>query len=186
MTRAFCLIVLLAAALVLQAAIVPAFLPPVLRPDVALLIGIAVLSFGSMEFGLTAMFVMGASADLLGSGRFGLLTLCYLLTAGAILVTAWRELSRGDFGVPWIACVLGTAAAHGLYCALGNLIGLGLPWGRAMSDVLSLIIAACLWGFPAVYLVSRLMFRLRIMLPEVQARWANDERVHNSKKRHAH
>jgi hypothetical protein len=186
MRQVLCLTVLLAAAVVLQAAIVPAFLPPLVRPDVALLLGIAVVSFGTLEFGLTAMFVLGVSADLLGSGRLGLLTLCYVLTAGAILITAWRDLSRGDFGVPWIACVLGTALAHGLYCLLGNLIGLGLPWSRVAGDLLSLLIAACVWGLPAVYLVSRAMFRLRVMLPEVQARWANEERVQHSKKRYGH
>ncbi|HLX64724.1 MAG TPA: hypothetical protein VKX17_25865 [Planctomycetota bacterium] len=185
MRYALYLTLVFAAAVVFQTALVPAFLPPVLRPDVCLLIGIAVLSFSTIEFGLSTIFLMGLSADLLGSGRFGLLTLCYLISAGAILLAAWRDLSRGDFGVPWIACVFGTALAHALYCLIGNLIGLGIPLPRATSEVLSLAIAACVWGLPVIYVVSRGMFRLHVMLPDVQARWTNEERMHGARKRHA-
>ena len=173
---------MLAISIVLQTAIVPAFLPPVLRPDIALLFGIAILAFSTLRTGFIAIFAMGLSADLLGSGRFGLLTLCYVLTAGAIMLAAGREFSRGDYGIPWIACAAGTGLAHLLYCLLGNLIGLNLQWGRAMGEVLSLFIAACVWGFPVIYIVSRMMFRFRVMLPEVQARWTNDDRLHGARK----
>jgi hypothetical protein len=33
------------------------------------------------------------------------------------------------------------------------------------------------WGLPVIYLVGKLMYRLRVMSPEVQARWSNDERL---------
>ena len=68
----------------------------VLRADLALLVGMTVLALSTREFGLTTLFVMGVQADLFGSARFGLLTLCYLLAAGVILlirrvVTGRRE-----------------------------------------------------------------------------------------------
>ncbi len=183
MRYVFCLIVFLLAAMVLQPALIPAFLPPVLRPDVGILIGISVLAFGTRELGLSAIFLMGVNADLLGSGRFGLLTLCYVLAAGAMQLLASRELNRGDFGAPWIACVAGTALAHGLYCAFGSVLGLAIPAGRALGETLSLGIAACVWGLPSVYLVGKVMYRLRVMSPEVQARWSNDERMEEAKAR---
>lgn len=183
MRYTFCLSMLLIASLVLQAAVIPAFLPPVLRPDIGILIGIAVLSFGSREFGLSAVFLLGLNADVLGSARFGLLTLCGLLAAGAILLVAWRELNRGDFGLAFIACVAGTALTHGLYCALGNLIGSNVAFGRAVGETMSLIVAALVWGLPCIYMTGKLMYRLRVMSPEVQARWANDERMNEAHRR---
>jgi hypothetical protein len=183
MRYAFCLAILIAACLVLQAALIPAFLPPVLRPDVCIMIGIAVLSFGSREFGLTGIFLLGINADMVGSGRFGLLTLCYLIATGAVLMTFSRELNRSDFGLPCIAGISATALAHGLYCGIGSVLGLNIGLGRAASETLSLLVAAIVWGLPCVWLTGKLMFRLRVMAPEVQARWANDERMNDAHRR---
>lgn len=185
MRHAFCLTLLIAASLILQAALIPAFLPAVLRPDVCLMIGIALLSFGSREFGLTGIFLLGLNADMVGSGRFGLLTLCYLLAAGAVLLTFSRELNRSDFGLPCIAAISATALAHGLYCGIGSVLGLGIGLGRAAGETLSLFVAAIVWSLPCIWLTGKLMFHLRVMAPEVQARWANDERMSDMNRRHA-
>src|SRR5207302_325988 len=106
-----------------------------------------------------------------------LLTLCQLLSAGAVLALASREVTRGEFLAPWLAAAGSTALAHGLYCALANVLGVGVPAGRAVAETLSLCIAACVWALPCIYLVGKWMYRLRVMSPEVQARWANEERM---------
>src|SRR4051812_22987480 len=102
MRYALCLISFLIAAALLQTAIFPAVIPAILRPDIGLLIGICALAFGVREFGLIALFTLGLQADLFGSARLGLLTLCYLLAAGIILWAAWRELTRGDLLAAWV------------------------------------------------------------------------------------
>lgn len=183
MRYALCLFILVATCLVLQAALIPAFLPPVLRPDVCILVGLAALAFGSYDFGLTTVFLLGLSADLVASGRFGLLTLCYLLAAGGVLLTLARELNRSDFGLPCIAGIAATVLAHGLYCGFGSLLGLNIGLGHAAAEMASRFVAAIVWGLPCVYLTGKLMFRLRVMAPEVQARWANDERMNDVNKR---
>lgn len=148
-----------------------------------MLIGIAVLSFGSRELGWSAIFLMGLSADLVASGRFGLLTVCYLLAAGAITLALSRELNRSDFGLPSIACVAATAMGHGLYCSFGSLLGLNIGLGRAAGETLSLTIASLVWCVPVIYVTGKLMYTLRVMSPEVQARWANDARMSDAHSR---
>ncbi|MEI6234090.1 MAG: hypothetical protein WCT04_13630 [Planctomycetota bacterium] len=179
----FCLSLLVGAALVLQAVFVPAFLPPVLRPDVCFLIGMAVLAYGSSEMGWGALFVLGLTSDLVVSGRFGLLTLCYVLAAGAMMVVLARELSRSNFGLPCAAGVAGTVIAHGLYCAFGAFLGLNIGMGRAVGEVFSHAIAAIIWCLPCIFLTGKVMYHMRVMSPEVQARWANDERMNDAHKR---
>jgi hypothetical protein len=74
MRNAICLTGILAAVVIAQMAIVPVILPPVLRPDLGIIVAVAVLAMGRRELGLTAFFVLGVQADLFGSARFGLLT----------------------------------------------------------------------------------------------------------------
>jgi hypothetical protein len=185
MRYSLCLLVLLSAAVVLQVAVLPALLPPVLRPDLGLLIGMAVLALAPREFGLITLFCMGAQADLFGSARFGLLTLCYLLAAGLILLIAWRELTRGDLLAALCGGLAGTAAAHVLYCLLGRLAGVETSWGGAAAQVFALLIAAAVWGLPCMYLCGKLMYRLRVLALPIQSRWAAAAREAEARKKKA-
>src|SRR5438552_3278128 len=142
MRYAFCLLSLLSAAVFLGTAVFPAFVPAILRPDIGLLIGMCALAFGVREFGLIALFMLGLQADLFGSARFGLLTLCYLLAAGIILWAAWRELTRGDLLAAWIGGIAGTLLAHTFYVVMGRALGLEFHTGQAAAAVLSLLLAA--------------------------------------------
>lgn len=168
---------LVAAAVVLQLAVFPAFVPPLARPDVGLLLAMAALAFAPREFGLLCVFALGLQADLFGSACFGLLTLCYLLAAGLILWVAWRELTRGDLLAAWAGGVAGTALAHLLYILLGRLCGLEVRWGQALLTLLSLVLGACVWGLLCAWLCGRFMYRLHLLSAPVRERWVADERL---------
>jgi hypothetical protein len=174
---AFGLLFFVAAAAVLQMALIPAFLPPLLRPDVGMLIGMAALAFAPREFGLLCVFALGLQADLFGSARFGLLTLCYLLAAGLVLWAAWRELTRGDLLAAWVGGIVGTAIAHTLYLLLGRLCGVPVPWGTALLTLLTLVLAACVWGLLSAWACGRFMYRLHLFSPQVRERWAMEDRL---------
>ena len=185
MRYAFCLVLFVFAAIVLQIAILPAVLPPVLRPDVGLLIGLTVLALAPREFGLLTLFSMGLQGDLFGSGRFGLLTLCYLLAAGLVLLFAWRELTRGDILAAFAGGVAGTAVAHGLYCLLGRSLGLQPGAGSPLATYFSLILAAAVWGLPCAYVCGKFMYRLRLLALPIQSRWAAEARSASGRRRKA-
>lgn len=173
----FCFVLLLMLVIVAQTAIVPAFLPPVLRPDLGIVVGMIALAFGPREYALVFLFALGFQADLFGSPRFGLLTLSYLLAAGLVLWAAWRELTRGDLLAAWIGAVAGTVLAHVLYLALADVCGLEVGWGQALPVLLSLAIAACVWALPCAYICKGCMFRLGVVAGPIRERWAAEARV---------
>lgn len=182
MRYAFCLAVLLAAVVIVQLAFIPAFLPPVLQPDLGILVAFTVLAFAPREFGLVAVFCMGVQADLFGSARFGVLTLSYLLAAGVVLLAAWRELARGDVLAPWIGGVAGTVLAHGFYVLIGRLFGLQFAWGPVLTAVTSLAIAACIWGLPVALCGGRWLTWTGCLSPAVRERWTNEARFNAARK----
>jgi hypothetical protein len=173
----FCFVTLMAAAVVLQTAVIPAWVPPVMRPDITLLIGITALAFTPREFALVLIFGLGIEADLFGSARFGLLTLCYLLSAGIVLWAAWRELTRGDLLAPWIAGVLATALAHSLYIVIGRLCGLDLTFAAGATTLTSLLLASLVWGLPVAWLAGKWMFMLGVLSPPVREKWIAEARI---------
>jgi len=177
MRYAFCLITFFVAAMLLQTSLFPALIPPMLQPDIGLLMGLCALAFGVREFGLIAIFTMGIQADLFGSARFGLLTLCYLLAAGIILWAAWRELTRGDLLAAWIGGVAATALAHGLYIGIGRVCGYDVHWGQAFAKVLAWILASVVWGLPVAWLCGKWMYGLNLMSTPVRERWAAEARL---------
>jgi hypothetical protein len=177
MRTAFCLTFLLCCAVLLQVAVLPAFLPPVLRPDLGILISIAVLAFAEREAGLLAVFALGVQADLFGSAKFGLLTLCYMLAAGIILWIAWRELTRGDILAAWVGGIAGTILAHGLYVPLGRLCGHEIPWAQATGTWVALLISACVWGLPVAWACGNLMYQMNMQSDPVRERWAAEARL---------
>ena len=172
MRSSACLIALIIAAVLFQTAIIPAVLPPVLRPDIGILIGVAILAFGERDFALISIFCLGLQADIFGSARFGLLTLCYLLAAGLILLVAWRELTRGDLVAAWFGGIAGTFVAHFLYVFIGRFCGLDLSWGQAFTTLRSLTISASIWGLPCAFVCGRFMARMNMLSSPVREKWA--------------
>jgi hypothetical protein len=177
MREAFCFVVILTGVVVMQTAAVPAYLPPVLRPDVGILAAIAVLAFGRREAALVFVFCAGFQADLFGSSRFGLLTLCYLFSSGIILLTAWRELTRGDVTAAWAGGLAGTVLAHTLYVVIGRMCGLSISSGHAAVHVASLVLAACLWGLPCAWLCGKWMRQMNVLSLQVRYKWIAAERL---------
>jgi hypothetical protein len=164
-------------AVLLQTAVIPAFVPAVVRPDAGILIAMTVLAFAPREFGLVCVFALGLQADLFGSARFGLLTMSYLLAAGLILWVAWRELNRGDLLAAWVTGIAGTVLAHGLYLLLGRICGLQVLWGKALLTLLCLTLSACVWGLLSAWMCGRVMYRLKLFSAPVRERWASDDRL---------
>ena len=179
------LVVLCGAGLALQFALLPAFAPRVLQPDLFVLMGLSALAFGSKEFGITALFIFGLAGELAGNGRVGLLPLCYLLSAAIILKLSQRELTRGDLLAAWVAGLGATLLAHVLYAPLAGLFGNKFEFGASAARLASLAVAACFWGLPVAYLTGSLMYKFQIMSPQVRARWSNNERTHEARKRQA-
>jgi len=177
MRTAFFLGGLVVVAATLQAAVIPGLLPPVLRPDVCVLLAIAALAFAPRELGLMAVFTMGLVADLFSSGRFGLLTLSYMLAAGIILWTAWRELTHGDVLGAWIGGLAGTILAHTIYIFAARRCGIDLPVGQGFATILSLVIAGTVWGLPLAYFCGKTMYTLGVVSPEVREKWAKQARI---------
>ncbi|HYF52371.1 MAG TPA: hypothetical protein VEJ63_23390 [Planctomycetota bacterium] len=177
MRSAFFLSGLILIAAVLQAAVFPGLLPPVLRPDACVLLGIAVLAFAPRETGLIAVFLLGIVADLFSSGRFGLLTVCYMLSSGIILWAAWRELTRGDVLGAWIGGLAATILAHALYIFIARRCGFELPIGQGFATTLSLVIAGAVWGLPLAYSCGRVMYSFGVVSPEVREKWAAQARL---------
>jgi hypothetical protein len=177
MKYAFCLTTMLFAVVIAQLALAPLFLPPVLQPDIGMLVAMAMLAMGPREFGLVAVFTFGLQADLFGSARFGLLTLSYLLAAGVILLAAWRELARGDLLTAWVGGVAGTLLAHSFYILIGRLFGLQIAWGQASAALTSYLIAALVWGLPCALLTGRWMFWTRTLAPMIREKWLNAARM---------
>jgi rod shape-determining protein MreD len=182
MRYAFCLAVLLTAVVIAQLAFIPAFLPPVLQPDLGILVAFAVLAFGPREFGVIAVFCMGLQADLFGSARFGVLTLSYLLAAGVVLLAAWRELARGDVFAPWVGGVAGTFFAHAFYVLIAKLFGLQFAWSPVITSITSLLIAACIWGLPVAMICGRWLAWTSSLSPAVRERWTNEARFNAARK----
>ncbi|MGD0091408.1 MAG: hypothetical protein ABSE73_15935 [Planctomycetota bacterium] len=177
MRYAFGLLMLVAAAVVLQLAVLPAFVPELVRPDAGILLGMAALAFGPREFGLACVFALGVQADLFGSARFGLLTLCNLLAARLILWVAWRELTRGDLLAAWAGGIAGTFLTHLLYLLLGPLCGLQVRWGQAGLTLLALVLGACVWGLVCAWACGRFMYRLNLVSLPVREHMASDDRL---------
>lgn len=144
-------LVLLAA--VLQASFVPAVLPPGWRPDLGLLIGLSAFVFLPRGAVLYFLFALGFQADLFGSARFGMLTLCYLLAAWAVL-SFDRDLSRGGTLGAWLAAVAGTAVAHGAYAIFGAAFGMLPGFGAALSFAGERILAACIFGGAVAWMMG--------------------------------
>jgi len=182
MRNAFCFIALVLTVTVLQVAVFPAFMPAVLRPDVGLLVGVAALAFAPQEFALALLFGLGVMADLFGSARFGALTLSYMLTAGVLVLSLRRELGRVDVTTAWITGIAATLIAHLLYIIIGRLCGLSVGWGAGAVTMISLLIAAAIWGLPVTFLTGRMLFRLGIVTPAARERWAAQARLAAARK----
>ena len=182
MRYAFSLSVLVVAVIIAQLAFVPAFLPPVLRPDLGILVGITILAFGPREFGLISIFCLGVQADLFGSAHFGVLTLAYLAAAGVILLVAWRELVRGDVLAPWIGGLAGTLLAHGFYVLFAKFFGLQFVWGQIVTSLTALALSAAVWGLPIAYLTGRWLAWTHCLSPAVRERWATDARLNAARR----
>jgi len=176
MRYVFCLVAMVMSALVLQCAILPGMVPPSLQPDVGMLLAITMLAFAPREFGLIGVFVMGMQADLFGSSRFGLLTLCYMLAAGVMLCAAWRELTRGDLVAAWFGGVIGTAIAHGMYMLLAGLLGdaASLP---SMNQIMWLVLAAAVWGLPLVWISGQWLQITGTLERNVSEKWSREARM---------
>jgi hypothetical protein len=182
MRNAICLAGLIVAVVIGQLAIVPVLLPAVLRPDLGILVAIAVLAMGRREFGLVAVFALGVQADLFGSARFGLLTVSYMLAAGVILLVTWRELTRGDLLASWLGGVAGTFLAHIFYILIGKLLHLDVIWGQSFAVLFSLMLAALLWGLPVAVVCGRWMYWTGTLSLPVREKWANEARMAAARK----
>ena len=169
-------------AIVLQLGVFPALIPHLLQPDIGILLAIPVLAFATREHGLIAVFALGVQADLFGSARFGLLTLCYMLAAGLILWLAWRELTRGDLLAPWLGSVAATCLAHLLYVLVGRICGLQVPIGTALVNIGSLTVAAVVWGLFFAWFCGKCMNTLGLLSPAVRERWSVDERIASARR----
>ena len=181
----FCILFIVVSVTVAQLGLAPAFLPPVLRPDLGLLVGLAALAFAPRDFALILLFCLGLSADLFGSARFGLLTLSYLLAAGLLLQFAWRELTRGAFIPVWICGVAGTILAHFFYILFGRIAGLQVNWVQTLATFFSLVLSACIWGLPCAYLSGRCLKGLGIVTIPVRERWATETRFKVTRRKKA-
>ena len=177
MKYAFAMFFILAATALLQIAVLPSILPAVLLPDLMLLVGITALAFAPREFALVLLFLLGVQADLFGSAKFGLLTLCYLLAAGTMLWAAWRELTTGDSLAACIGCIAGTLLAHTLYVGIGRFCGVDLPWGQGLAKVLSLVLASIVWSLPVGFFFGGFMYRLGVVALPVREKWAAEARL---------
>ena len=68
---------------------------------------------------------------------------------------------------------------------LANALDAGIPWGFALGKIIALAVAACLWSLPALYVTGWLMYRLQLLSSPAHARWVNDERMAEDRKRMA-
>lgn len=161
--RAFLWLAILAV-LCLVAQLGPAarFLAPWGRPDVSLLLALPALLFLPRRTAFWLLFVLGLSADAVGSGRLGLLTLSYLL-AGGLLSGFEYELVRGGLWTAWLAAVIGTLVAHLSYLILGRWCGLGLEWFDGLLFVAQRGFAAALWGGLAALLLRELLLYAKLL-----------------------
>lgn len=138
---------------VLQASFIPAVLPVGWRPDLGLLVALCSFAFLPRGAALYFLFALGVQADLFGSARFGMLTLCDLLTAWAVLGFD-RDLARGGTLGAWLAAVAGTAVAHGAYALFGAAFGMLPGFGAALSFAGERILTACIFGGAVAWIVS--------------------------------
>jgi rod shape-determining protein MreD len=143
------------AAALLQAGLLPEYVPMGWRPDLGLLIAIGGLVYLDRSRALTLLFVLGMTADALGSARFGLMTLSYLFVAGALLSFERDWSRRGAWGA-WLAMGLGTLLGHGAYVVLAQFYGMGdgllAGWLNACQRSLSGILVGWIpaWGMREV------------------------------------
>ena len=155
------------AAGVAQAALVPDLLPAFVRPDVGLLLGLAGIAYLRRETAILFLFALGAQADLLGSARFGLLTLGYL-AAGALLLAASRELVRAGVSGAWLGTLAGTAVAHAGYVLVGWPCGVRVGLADALSTLGSLLLGAALFGLATAWGLNRLWSWTGLLSPEAR------------------
>ena len=167
MRAPFLLGVLFLTVAMLQAAILPEFLPKAWPLDLGLAVGLAALAYLKRDTALVFLFALGLQADLLSSDRLGLLTACYLAAAWVLLAYEY-ELVRGGAWAAWIAVILGTLVAHGLYALLGQLVGIELGWWeglrRAGASALLVVVA----GGPVVLVVQGLLARMELLSHEAR------------------
>jgi hypothetical protein len=155
------------AAGVAQAMLVPELLPAFVRPDVGLLLGLAGIAYLRRETAILFLFALGAQADLLGSARFGLLTLGYL-AAGALLLAASRELVRAGVSGAWLGTLAGTAVAHAGYVLVGWPCGVRVGLADALSTLGSLLLGAALFGLATAWGLNRLWSWTGLLSPEAR------------------
>jgi hypothetical protein len=168
MRRWLVLAPLLPLAAVAQLALLPGWLPPVLRPDLGLLIGLAGLVFLPAEAALALLFALGVQADLLGGGRFGLLTLGYL-SAAALMLSLQQELVRAGSLGAWLGAAAGTLVAHGAYVLLSPVCGAGVGASQALAALGGLLISAALFGVPVAWGCGRLWSLAGVLSPQACA-----------------
>lgn len=152
---------------VLQAALLPALLPPAWRPDLGLLAGLAALAFLKPEAAVVWIFALGVQSDVLGSERLGLLTFGYLAAAW-VLLSNQGALQRGGVRAAWAGAVLGTALAHGTYVLLGQLAGISSELQDGLLAAGARTAAAVLWGAPVAWVLGACLARLELLAPEAR------------------
>lgn len=185
MQAAFCLTLFGLLSILLQFGIVPAIAPPIVRPDFCLLFALAALVMGPREFGLVCVFLLGFVADMFGSARFGLLTLSYLLAAGALMGLTGKDMVRGDSWLGALVAIAGTLLAHGAYVFISRLMGLDMPWTRAGAQMLGLGLGALLVSLPVMFLTGKLFFRIGMMDGAERETWLVRERALAAQRRRA-
>jgi len=151
---------------VLQAALLPALLPAGWRPDLGLIVALITLAYVPPRAGLYLVFAVGVQADVLGSPKLGALTLCYLLGAWAVLAFR-RDLVRLGAWGGWIACVMGTGAAHGAF-ALGSAVFGAAEFGPALSATGDRVFAALFFGAALSLPLGRLCGALGLLAEDAE------------------
>lgn len=185
MQAVFCMTLFAILSVVLQFGVVPAVAPPLIRPDFCLIFALAALVMGPREFGLVCVFLLGFVADMFGSSRFGLLTLSYLISAGALMGLTGKDMVRGDPLLGALVAIAGTLLAHGAYILIGRTIGLDLSWARAGAQMLGLGLGGALVALPLMYLTGKLFFRMGMMDGAERETWLLRDRASAAQRRRA-
>lgn len=141
-------------------------LPRYLHVDLGLLLGVCGVAFLRCEAALIFLFALGVQADVLGSGRLGLLTIGYLLVGG-LAMGIERELHASGWRAVALASIAGTFLVHGLYFWISAVSSFSVGWLSGARMWLELTLAAAVWAFPLTWLLWKTWAWTRMLSPEV-------------------